>query len=78
MLQNNFTALAPGVDAHRPPPETDLTNLFAAGDWVRLPIPAFLMEAAVASGKLVANLVFEREGLKTNEIPHVDHAGPLA
>lgn len=78
MVQHNFTSFAPGVDAHRPTTRTGIPNLFAAGDWVRLPIPAFLMEAAVASGKIAANEVMESEGLRTDAVPHVDDSGPFA
>lgn len=77
-LQDNFTAFPPGRHASRPGTRSDLPNLLAAGDWVRLPIPAFLMEAAVASGKFAANAIFEDEGLRTEPIPFVDPKGPLA
>lgn len=77
-LQDNFTSFPPGGHAARPGTRADVPNLFAAGDWVRLPIPAFLMEAAVASGKFAANAILEDEGLRTEPIPYVDPKGPLA
>lgn len=77
-MQRNFTSFPPGFASHRPATRTTLPNLFLAGDWVRLPIPAFLMEAAVTSGKLAAHAVLENERLQTEPIPHVDPEGPLA
>jgi isorenieratene synthase len=48
-----------------------------AGDHVRLPAPASLMEAAAMSGRLAANAIFEREGLRQLAIPTVALKGPL-
>lgn len=77
-LQRNFTAFPPGLGARRPGTVTDIPNLVAAGDWVRLDVPAFLMEAAVCSGKLAANQIQATEGVRTEAIEHVDPTGPLA
>ena len=76
--QSNFTRLAPGDHARRPGTATPLPNLMLAGDWVRLPAPASLMEAAAMSGKLAANAVLEREGLRQEVVPTVALKGPLA
>jgi len=76
--QSNFTRWAPGDHARRPGTATPVANLMLAGDHVRLPAPASLMEAAAMSGRLAANAIFEHEGLQQAEIPTVALKGPLA
>jgi isorenieratene synthase len=76
--QSNFTRWAPGDHARRPETRTSVPNLVFAGDWVRLPAPASLMEAAAMSGRLAANALFESEGLRQLAIPTVALKGPLA
>lgn len=77
-LQSNFTRWAPGDLATRPATRTALPNLLLAGDWVKLPVAAFLMEGAVVSGKLAANAICEREGVRGAPIDAVPEKGPLA
>lgn len=76
--QSNFTRLAPGDHATRPGTTTPLGNLMLAGDHVRLPVPAALMEAAAISGRLAANAILDGEGLAEVPIPTVALKGPLA
>ncbi len=76
--QSNFTRLAPGDHPRRPGTTTPVANLTLAGDWVRLPAPASLMEAAAMSGRLAANAIFGSEGLRQLPIPTVALKGPLA
>ena len=76
--QSNFTRLAPGDHPKRPVTATPVPNLTLAGDWVRLPAPASLMEAAAMSGRLAANDIFEHEQLRQLRIPTVPLKGPLA
>lgn len=76
--QSNFTRWAPGDHARRPGTSTPLPNLMLAGDHVRLELPAALMEAATVSGRLAANAIFAREGLRQLPIPTVALKGPLA
>jgi isorenieratene synthase len=76
--QANFTRWAPGDFARRPSTETAIPNLVLAGDWVRLPAPAALMEAAALSGRLAANAIFRREGVRQTPIWTVPVRGPLA
>jgi isorenieratene synthase len=78
MAQSNFTRFGPGAYARRPATRTEIDNLFVAGDHVRLPFPAFLMEAAAASGRLAANAVFARDGVEEVPIPTVAPVGKLA
>jgi isorenieratene synthase len=76
--QSNFTRWAPGDHALRPSTATEITNLVLAGDHVRLDFPAALMEAATVSGRLAANEILRREGLREVPITTVSLKGPLA
>lgn len=78
MAQSNFTRFGPGDFARRPTVSTAVPNLFVAGDHVQLPFPAFLMEAAVASGRLAANHVCAADGVSEVPIRTVALRGPLA
>jgi len=78
MAQSNFTRFAPGDAARRPGVRTEHPRLLLAGDHVALPFPAFLMEAAVASGKLAANAVCARDGVVEAEVPTVALVGTLS
>ena len=49
-----------------------------AGDWVALPCPAMLMEAACTSGLLAANLLLRRQGLREEPVESVPRRGLLA
>jgi carotenoid phi-ring synthase / carotenoid chi-ring synthase len=78
MQQSNFTRWAPGDHAMRPGVETPFTNLFLAGDWVKVDAPVFLMEAAAFTGRMAANAVFRSESLKTVPLPIVPMEGIFA
>ena len=56
---------------------SDLKRTAAPLTAVRLPVPAALMEAAVVSGRLAANAILHREGLKEIPISTVAPQGPL-
>ncbi|MBK5937838.1 FAD-dependent oxidoreductase [Halochromatium roseum] len=77
-MQENFPRWAPGDYAGRPGVRTPIDNLFLAGDYLRLEVPANLMEAATMTGRIAANQVLVAEGLRENPIPTVDPKGPLA
>ncbi len=77
-LQDNFTRWAPGDHASRPSTTTPLSNLHLAGDHVKLPVPAALMEAATISGRMAANAILSAEGLREIPISTVALKGPLA
>ncbi len=62
-MNDNFTAFHKGLHRGRPRTAGRMDNIFAAGDWVRLDLPAMLMEAAFSSGMIAANRVLAREGL---------------
>ena len=77
-LRTDFTALHVGMWNDRPGYATNVAGLRLAGDWVKLPCPAMLMEAAHVSGRLAANAVLEAEGLRTNPVQTVPLRGLLA
>jgi isorenieratene synthase len=77
MMQQNFPRWAPGDHAGRPGVATPFDNLFLAGDFVRLEVPANLMEAATMTGRMAANRILAAEHLRENPIPAVALVGPL-
>jgi len=78
MQQSNFSRWAPGDHAHRPGVETPFSNLFLAGDWVKVDAPVFLMEAAAFTGRMAANAVFRQESLQPTPLPIVPMNGLFA
>ncbi|MFZ4525810.1 MAG: FAD-dependent oxidoreductase [Chlorobium sp.] len=78
MQQSNFTRWAPGDHARRPGIETPFSNLFFAGDWVKVDAPVFLMEAAAFTGRMAANAIFRQESLKPTPLPVVPMKGLFA
>ncbi len=77
-VRRDFTAFHVGAAAQRPGTECELAGFFVAGDWVKLPCPAMLMEAAYTSGLLATNLILRREGLRTYPVHTVPLRGLLA
>lgn len=75
--QHNFSGYPPNSYAERPETHTTLTNLFFAGDWVKMPFPCGLMERAVSSGLLAANEILHREGLQRRTLLTVNPEGML-
>jgi isorenieratene synthase len=78
MAQSNFTRFAPNDFEHRPEVATEIPNLFLAGDHVKLPFPAFLMEAAAASGRIAANHILAGEDVAEDPVRTVALRGQLA
>ena len=77
-VRDDFTAFHVGMAADRPGTETAIPGLTLAGDWVRLPCPAMLMEAACTSGLLCANAILRRQGLREEPVESVPLRGLLA
>jgi isorenieratene synthase len=77
-LRKDFTAYHTGLHERRPSFDSGVSNLYLAGDWVRIPIPAMLMECACASGLFAANGVLDAEGLQLHPIFAVPLQGLLA
>ena len=78
MQQSNFTRWAPGDHARRPGLVTPFSNLYFAGDWVKVDAPVFLMEAAAFTGRMAANAIFLQESLKLTPLPIVPMEGLFA
>lgn len=78
MAQSNFTRFAPGDAANRPGVTTPVEGLYLAGDHVALPFPAFLMEAAVSTGRLAANAVCAADGVAEAPLETVAWEGSLS
>lgn len=78
-VRDDFTAFHVGMFAGRPETEhAELPGLCLAGDWVKLPIPCMLMEAAFTSGLYAANAILRREGLREEAVYSVPLRGLLA
>lgn len=75
--QKNFSGYPPGSYAERPKTTTEINNLFLAGDWVKMPFPCGLMERAVSSGLLAANMILQKEGLQRRTLLTVNPEGVL-
>ena len=78
MTQDNFTSFGVGTWAKRSTVDTEIPNLFLAGDHVKLDFPAFLMEAAVSSGRLAAAHICAQDGVVEPQLFAVESRGRLA
>ncbi len=76
-VAKNFTAFHVGRHRHRPQSKSARPGLYFAGDWVKLPFPAMLMEGAFASGLLAANGILAEYGLREEPIDMIPPAGFL-
>ena len=77
-LRDDFTAFHRGLYAERPTYDPKINNLYLAGDWVKLPYPAMLMEAATTSALLSANAILAKEGLRAEPVFSVPLKGLFA
>ncbi len=77
-VRSNFTAFHVGMHATRPEVHTPVPGLYFAGDWVRLPFPAMLMEAAYSAGLLAANAILDGLGVQGFPVQSVPPRGLLA
>ena len=77
-VRRDFPGFHVGKHASRPSWETERGSLFLAGDWVLLPLPAMLMEAAYTSGLLAANAICRREGVREYPVFTVPRRGFMA
>lgn len=76
--RDDFPAFHVGNYKLRPTIDTEIPNLYLAGDWVKLPTTAMLMEAAYTSGSMCANKILKKENLQENELYSVSNYGILA
>jgi isorenieratene synthase len=58
--------------------ETGVPGLYCAGDWVKLPFPAMLLECACASGLWAANGLLREAGLREEPVRSVPLKGLMA
>jgi isorenieratene synthase len=77
-VRHDFTAFHTGLQADRPAYSTAVPGLFLAADWVKLPMPAMLMEAAATAGLLSANAILQEESLRQEPVFSVPRRGVLA
>ncbi len=77
-LNRNFTAFHLGMSATRPQTESGVAGLVCAGDWVKLPFPAMLLEAACASGYVAANALLREAGVREELVESVPLKGLMA
>jgi isorenieratene synthase len=77
-VRRDFTALHTGMYAGRPGVSSGVEGLYLAGDWVKLPRPALLMEAACTSGLLAANAILSKENLQEEALFSVPPKGLFA
>jgi isorenieratene synthase len=76
--KRDFTAFHIGQYATRPGTETGVSGLVCAGDWVKLPFAAMLLEGAAASGYAAANVLLREAGLREEPLVAVPERGLMA
>ena len=77
-VKKDFTAFHTGLYENRPTPRTKINNLYLTGDWIKLPIPAMLMEAAASSAIYAVNDICDKERIRTYPILSVPLKGIFA
>jgi isorenieratene synthase len=77
-MADDFTAFHVGQYGTRPTIETGDPHLVCAGDWVKLPFPAMLLEGACSSGVLAANAILRVDELEEEEVSSVPLTGLMA
>ncbi|MGB1699787.1 MAG: FAD-dependent oxidoreductase, partial [Nannocystaceae bacterium] len=76
-VKADFTAFHTGLHQARPTTDTAHPRLMLAGDWVKLPCPAMLLEGAATSGLIAANRVSQAESLRPTQLYTVPLRGFL-
>lgn len=77
-VRDDFTAFHTGLYRNRPGCNTGIKGLYLAGDWIRLPIPAMLMEAAASSAIYAVNEILKTERLQLEPVYSVPLKGIFA
>ncbi len=76
----NFASFELGLAKVRPNTQTlansNLNNVYLAGDWIMTPFPSALMERAVSTGRLAANEVLIRDHVRQASLTVVNSKGP--
>ncbi len=76
--KRDFSAFHVGLHQNRPGFRTEIADFYLAGDWVKIPTPAMLMEAAFTSGLLCANAILSKHGLQEEPVYSVPLKGIFA
>jgi len=76
-LRQDFPAFHVGMYADRPEVRSGVKRLVFAGDWVKLPVPSMLMEAACTSGLYASNEILASVGVRQVRIDAVPSEGLL-
>lgn len=77
-VKKDFVALHTGAYAHRPAVDSPTPGLYFAGDWIRVPFPAMLMEAAYSTGVLAANAILAKRNIRGRALDTVPLVGLFA
>jgi isorenieratene synthase len=77
-VKDDFTAFHTNLFKNRPGVNTQVENLYLAGDWVRIDCPAMLMEAATTSALYSVNNILKKERLQQEPIFSVPLKGIFA
>jgi carotenoid phi-ring synthase / carotenoid chi-ring synthase len=77
-VKRDFSAFHTALHRNRPGFSTDIADFYLAGDWVKIPAPAMLMEAAFTSGLLCANSILAKHGLQEEPVYSVPLKGIFA
>ena len=77
-LRHDFTAFYTNLNKSRPEFTTTIPNLYLAGDWVKIGLPAMLMEGAYTSGVMCANSILTKHGLQEEPVLSVPIRGIFA
>ncbi len=77
-IKKDFTAFHTNLYKNRPLPITSINNFYLTGDWIKLPIPAMLMEASASSAIYAVNDILKKENLQEEPILSVPLKGILS
>merc|ERR1712238_615670 len=77
-IDQNFTAFHVGMNNDRPGTDTPIPTLKLAGDWVKIPTTAKLLEGACISGMMAANHILRANGMESDTIHCVPNRGMFA
>jgi isorenieratene synthase len=75
LYRQDCPAFEPGSSQLRPSPQTVLSDVALAGDFVSVPFPCALMERATAAGFLAANTLLARQGVAPEPLRSVPRQG---
>jgi isorenieratene synthase len=76
-IERDCPAFPSGGHAGRPGVDTPEPDVALAGDYVRMAFPTALMERAVASGFLAANVLLRPHGVRPEPLRSIPPTGPL-